>query len=199
MPATLTMPIPEEADEDAAGGGDASLARRAVAGDADAFGELIERHERAALAVAYAVTRRGAKAADAVQEACLKAWQKRQSLAEPEKFAAWLLNIVRRCAVDQLRRGGRNFEPLSVDPAAEGATSDPLERREQEDEVRRAMDELDEETRLAVSMRFYDASSSKDIAAVLGCSPAAVDMRLKRGRDKLRELLHDYADEFRPS
>ena len=58
------------------------------------------------------------------------------------------------------------------------------------------MDELDEETRLAVSMRFYDAAASKEIAAVLGCSPAAVDMRLKRGREKLRELLHNYADKF---
>ena len=72
MPATLTMPSTSS---------DATLAARAVAGDADAFGELIERHERAALAVAYAVTRRGAKAADAVQEACLKAWQKRATLA----------------------------------------------------------------------------------------------------------------------
>ena len=186
MPATLTMPIAPS---------DATLAAWAVAGDADAFGELIDANERAALAVAYAVTRDGAKSADAVQEACLRAWRKRGSLAEPERFAAWLLNIVRRCAVDQIRRGGRRAEPLATEPAGEPA-ADPLERREQDETVRRALDALDAETRLAVSMRFYDASSSRQIAEVLGCSPAAVDMRLKRGRDKLRELLHDYAEEL---
>ena len=187
MPALLTMPTATP---------DAALEKRAVAGDAGAFGELIDRHERAALAVAYATTRDAAKAADAVQEACLRAWQKRASLADPARFAAWLLNIVRRCAVDQLRRGGRRFEPLAVDPAAGDQAADLPERREADETVRSALGELDAETRLAVSMRFYDASSSKQIAEVLGCSPAAVDMRLKRGRDKLRELLHDYADEF---
>lgn len=181
--------------EDAAGAS-VRLVRQALAGDAASFGELIDRHERAALAVAYAATRDASLAADAVQEACLKAWHKRHALADPERFAGWLLHIVRRCALDQLR-GRKSIQTLGAmedtRPAAESGddAAERLMRRETDERIRAALDELDDESRLAVTMRYYDGCAAKQIAEVLGCSPAAVDMRLKRARDKLRDCLSD--------
>lgn len=170
-----------------------ALVQAAVGGDPAAFGALIDRHERAALAVAYAATRDAALAADAVQEAFLKAWRKRQSLADTQRFAGWLLHIVRRCALDQLR-SRKPVMSLVAEEAGPGDSADAaqwLMQMETDRRVRAALEELEEETRLAVVMRYYDNSSAKDIAEVLGCSPAAVDMRLKRARDKLREKLSD--------
>ena len=73
---------------------------------------------------------------------------------------------------------------LAAEDAAAG-----LMRRETGECVRQALDELDDESRLAVVMRYYDNAPAREIADLLGCSPAAVDMRLKRARDKLRERL----------
>ena len=193
-PRMTVAEMPSSPPESAAGD-DAGLVRRAAAGDAGAFGALVDRHERAALAVAYAVTGRAASAADAVQEACLRAWRKRATLAEPDKFRPWLLHIVRRCAVDLVRRSGRERPTPDGDLPAP-TPADPLLRRERHDAVRAALDGLDEATRLALVLRFYDERSSREIADVLGCSPAAVDMRLKRGRDKLREVLKDHEAPF---
>ena len=171
----------------AAGPSVAALATSARRGDAAAFGELIGRHERAALAVAHGVCRCPQRAADAVQEACLLAWRKRDSLDDPACFGGWLLNIVRRCAIDQLRRG-RPRTPPPTAATAEPADA-PADRRETESRVRAAIAGLDEDTRVAVALRYYDAQPSRRIAEVLGCTPAAVDMRLKRARDVLRAKL----------
>jgi RNA polymerase sigma-70 factor (ECF subfamily) len=184
------LPVESAPQEGAAASASSRLVRQALAGDSTAFGHLIDLYERASLAVAYATTRDAAAAADAVQEACLKAWHKRHSLADPERFAGWLMHIVRRCALDQLRTRKPIMalegvqEPARTEDAAAG-----LMRRETDECVRQALDELDDESRLAVVMRYYDNAPAREIADLLGCSPAAVDMRLKRARDKLRERL----------
>ena len=188
--------VPADVPADVPANGEfAALVRRALDGDDQAFGELIDRHERAALAVAYAATRDAASAADAVQEACLKAWHKRHTLEDPRRFGGWLLHIVRRCAIDQVRRA-RPAKPLALVaevevPALPCGAAERLARHEADQRVRQALDALDEESRLAVVMRYYDGAPAKQIAEVLGCSPAAVDMRLKRARDKLRTFLGD--------
>jgi len=62
-------------------------------------------------------------------------------------------------------------------------------RRESNNLVAEALDELDETARLAVKMRYYDDLPSKEIAAALGISADAVDMRLIRARRRLRRAL----------
>ena len=167
----------------------APRANRAARPDtpAAAFGRLLQRHERAALAVAHAVTADPQRAADAVQEACLLAWRKRSSLADPAAFGAWFLRIVRRCAADQVRRG-RLRVPPDLPPPAAGADAAAI-RRDRDARLRSAVAALDEATRVAVALRYYDGQPSRRIAEVLACSPAAVDVRLKRARDALRNAL----------
>lgn len=172
-------------------GGEVSLAARAVGGDAQAFGQLIDAHERAALAVAYACCGDADRAADAVQEACLLAWRKRQTLDEPTRFSGWLMSIVRRCAIDQVRRQPKREASGEHVPTVEGGPrpDGSIEQAEVGELIHQALHELDEPTRIAVTMRYYDNRPSRDIASALGCSAAAVDMRLKRARDALRDRL----------
>lgn len=66
---------------------------------------------------------------------------------------------------------------------------DELERRERHALVGRALESLDEVTRPAVILRYYDGMSSKEIGEALGLSPAAVDMRLSRARQQLKKIL----------
>jgi RNA polymerase sigma-70 factor (ECF subfamily) len=166
-----------------------ALAGRATAGDADAFGDLVARHERAALAIAYGICRDAARAADAVQEACLLAWKNRRQLDHPERFSGWFMSIVRRAAVDQVRRNRlRTPSPSDVDLAAP-ASDEPICRDEVASHVRQALSELDQDTRVAVAMRYFDGQPSRRIAEALDTTPAAIDMRLKRARDRLRDRL----------
>lgn len=165
------------------------LVSRAQRKDTHAFAELIDRYERAALAVAYAVLRDADLAGDAVQDAFLRAWTELGRLQEASRFGGWVMQIVRNAALD-LRRKRKPTVAEFPDLAAE--TDGPSvagEMRERDQQVKAALDGLDDTTRMALMMRYYDGLSAKEIAELLELSPAAVDMRLSRGRSQLKETL----------
>jgi RNA polymerase sigma factor (sigma-70 family) len=172
------------------------LVLRARQHDAAAFTLLIRRYERVVLSVAFAIVGNADSAGDVAQDTFLRAWQRLGDLKEPAHFATWLCGIARNLAIDQRRRG--RFVMTSIADAALDAAAvkdggpDPLEelsRREQLAQVGAALQALDETTRPAVILRYYDGLSSKEIGEILGLSPAAVDMRLSRARQQLRVLL----------
>ena len=172
------------------------LVRQAQRRDARSFSALIARYERSVLAVAYAAVGDGDRAADAAQEAFMRAWQKLDSLKEPACFGTWLLGIARNVALDAGRKLRRQpTEPL-VDDAAPVAkeSSDPLQQmdqREQSDRIALAIQQLDDLSRSAVVLRYYENLSSREIGQLIGLSPAAVDMRLMRARQQLKQTLGD--------
>src|SRR5947208_2408380 len=156
------------------------LVRSAQNGEPRAFSELIRRYERTALAVAYSATGNGERAGDVVQEAFARAWQKIKMLREPSRFAPWLTGIVRNIAVDERRRMRRqNLDELAGDaPDPAHGPSDEADRRETSSQVAAALQQLDDISRSAIVLRYYEGLSSKEIGGRLAISPSAVDMRL---------------------
>jgi len=195
------METPKEKEHS---GGDAAaltaeLVVRSRRKDAEAFAQLISRYERVALSIAFAVLGNGDAAGDVVQESFLRAWQRLDELKDPRCFGTWLCGIARNLAIDAKRRSKHvkfSFDACSAEPAMiadERLAPDPIDelsRREQQARVADALQELDELTRSAVILRYYDDLSSKEIAELLQISPAAVDMRLSRGRQALKSILN---------
>jgi RNA polymerase sigma factor (sigma-70 family) len=172
------------------------VARRGDDPQASAFSTLVRRFERTALAVAYACCGGDASlAGDVTQEAFLRAWTRLGELKDDEKFAAWLCGIVRNLAADARRRGGRRKIAGGVDALAAGenvaAPASHPQRVEQADLIAWALRQLDETSRAAVVLRYYENLSSIAIAELIGSTPAAVDMRLSRARIALRGLLSE--------
>lgn len=166
------------------------LVERARRRDAEAFGQLVRRCERTALAVAYAQLGDGSRAADAVQDGCLKAWQKLDTLCDPSRFVAWLCGIVRNVAIDHRRRPREaGWEAVPGDVQTGRSPIEEIGAAETRDQIMTALDGLDEVTRTAVVLRYYQDLSSREIGELLALSPAAVDMRLSRARQELRTRL----------
>ena len=180
----------------------AELVRRAQQGESGAFEALIGRYERVALSIAYSVLGDAGEAGDAVQEGFLRAWHRLGDLQEPERFGGWLCGIVRNFALD-VRRRTRPI-PLSAAGVDAGAGDDQparphlriapepgeeLDRQESRQQVNAALESLDETSRTAVILRYYEGMSSKEIGDHLGLAPSAVDMRLSRARRQLKEHL----------
>ena len=59
------------------------------------------------------------------------------------------------------------------------------------DRIAAALQQLDDLSRSAIVLRYYENLSSREIGQLIGLSPAAVDMRLMRARQQLKELLGD--------
>jgi RNA polymerase sigma factor (sigma-70 family) len=184
------------------------LVVRSRRGDAAAFAELVDVYERVALSIAYSAGGGDAgSASDVVQDAFLRAWQRIADLQDSAKFAPWLCGIVRNLAIDGARsravrsaravhdvggdgESGRGFGAMTL--ASGAPDDDPLEalgRREDRQRVVAAIATLDEVSRSAVVLRYYENLSSRQIGELLGIAPTAVDMRLMRARRQLRDHL----------
>jgi len=172
---------------------DASLVARVLAGDREAFSDLVRRHQRWVTVVAYRSTRDLSLADDVAQDAFLRAYQALAGWRGEASFRTWLAQIVQNLLRDHAAGHGRREEPLEA--AAEPLAVEP----DQEQAL------LDSETlaalrqayaaippgrqREVVRMRFVEGRRLDEIARALGLRVGTVKAHLFRGSQKLRALL----------
>lgn len=173
---------------------DARLVARARAGDAQAFEDLVRRHLRAAHAVALGVLGNPADAEDVSQDAFLAALERLEECRDPERFAAWLLRIVRNKALNAREsRSLRTGEPLEPgDSRAWTAADDPArdtERSELRERLLAALAELTPAQREVVLLHDLEGFKHREIAELLGTSEGAARVQLFQARRALRRLL----------
>jgi RNA polymerase sigma-70 factor (ECF subfamily) len=174
---------------------DAALVARALAGDADGFQTLVHRHFRAAYAVALALTREPADADDVCQDAFVRAWERLADCRQPERFGAWLAQIVRNRARNRLAYFRiRRALPLSAADARPASGAGPHVDAERE-ELRRALlaalGGLSAVQREVVMLHDLEGMKHGEIAALAGCSEVMSRRHLSDARRVLRRTLAD--------
>ena len=107
---------------------DLDLVRRAQAGDADAFGELVERNRRAVFRAALAALGSPAEADDVAQEAFVMAYRKLNSFRGDAAFRTWLLAIAWRKALDRRKSLTRWLRLTVSSHDAEGESTNWIEQ-----------------------------------------------------------------------
>jgi RNA polymerase sigma-70 factor (ECF subfamily) len=177
---------------------DPARVARARAGDRQAFGDLVARHEKAMLAIARSYFASEADAEDAVQEAFVKAFQSLDQLEADSRFAGWVaritvntcLNIIRsrsdRVSLADFatsvqlrpRLGQTQFTPASLAGKGESA-----------DLVKAAIGRLPEELRVVLMLRFGEDMSYEQIADYLDVPAPTVQGRLHRAKEALKKSL----------
>src|SRR5688500_13710730 len=111
---------------------DATLVDRARQGDAAAFEALVRRHFRVAFSVALSVLADSIDADDVCQDAFVKALERLDECRQPDRFAGWLLQIVRNHAKNfREYRRVRETESLEHDTAAARSSSTHEVEREE--------------------------------------------------------------------
>ena len=168
---------------------DADLIARARAGDDDAFGMLVARHQTVAFRTAYVICSDSADAEDASQDAFIKARAAMGRFRPDAPFRPWLLAIVANEARNRRRSAARRSalalravaEPEPPAPLPEAAAIASSERRE----LAVALARLVPEHREVIALRYLLDLSEAECAAALGCRPGTVKSLVHRG---LREL-----------
>lgn len=170
---------------------DGELVRRARQGDERAFGLLVGRYQRAAYAVAYSVTGRHEDAEDAAQESFLVALERLEECRSPERFAGWLMTIVRNRARNLVRREVlRDTDPVPIGAASRTPTPDrDTELWELQDTLREALQSLPEVQREIVLLHDLEGWKHREIADRIGLPSGTVRSHLHFARKALREVL----------
>jgi len=171
---------------------DADLVTQSLAGDCDAFGKIVTRHQSLLCSLAYSATGSLNQSEDLAQETFVAAWKQLSGLREPEKLRSWLCRILRNLACDALRKQGR--EPshcaASLEEISESRSPEPLPlehtiSNEEQQILWRSIERIPEIYREPLVLFYREHQSIEAVAQGLELSVDVVKQRLSRGRKML--------------
>ena len=187
---------------------DRVLIESAQRGDSRAFRKLVERHQRRAFAIAFAMVRDENDAKDLVQEAFVRVYRGLDRFEGGSRFFTWFYRILTNLAIDLKRKPGRreleHDDGRTALDAADEANfpfisridgAEPLEvvqRRELAARLGEALDALPPYHRGVVLMREVEGMSYEEMAAAMNVSKGTIMSRLFHARQKLQRALGDY-------
>jgi RNA polymerase sigma-70 factor (ECF subfamily) len=186
-------------DEGASASREETLIEAAKNGDAEAFGELVERHRKSCLKRATTMVRNRSDAEDEVQAAFWKAFQRLDQFRAEGSFAAWLGRIVENQCLMRIRES-RNARFEYLDEASDanlrielvGQSANPEDQVGKEEVVqllRREVSRIPPLLRHVMLLRDLDQMPMPDVAGRLGLSIPAAKSRLMRARTELRSRI----------
>lgn len=172
---------------------DAWLVQSALAGDARAFAELVDRH--APVCLRYATRMLGSRedAEEATQDAFLRAHRALDRFDTTMSFRTWVMSIlINRCRSMLLHRRRRTarvqLDGAAVDAARAPDRSGGVELR---DAIDHALAQLDPAQREAFLLKHVESMSYEEMAVATGAGISALKMRVQRACDRLQLLLRE--------
>ena len=172
---------------------DKELVGLTVAGDRQAFAELVQRHEGTMHALAYNILRDRHAAEDAVQEAFVAAYRALPSLRRRHTFGSWVAAIVRHEAQRQAtrRRSALPVEGIAELAAPADGPPDHGPLSVDRERLLAGLMKLPERERVVLMLRHFDGHDMQSIAQITGESVGTVTKRISRGHARLRDLLKE--------
>ena len=181
---------------------DAADMQRLVNGHDAALNELMERHSERLFHYLIRHLQNESDAADVAQDAFVRVYQHRAKFDPRQKFSTWLYTIATNLARDRLKWRARHPQVSLDQTVGESdntmaevlADSKPspdqaLTANERALAVRDAVAGLPEDLRAPLILAEYEAMPHAEIASVLHCSIKAVESRIYRAKQRLRERL----------
>ncbi|TXC97827.1 RNA polymerase sigma factor SigM [Streptomyces sp. ISID311] len=182
---------------------DQDLLSRHVAGDPDAFGEIVRRHRDRLWAVALRTLGDREEAADAVQDALVSAYRAAHTFRGQSAVTTWLHRITVNACLDRARKAAsRRTSPVAeterleqlLEPEESAAA--PAEREDLHRELLGALRTLPQEQRAALVLVDMQGYPVAEAAAILDIPTGTVKSRCARGRARLLPLVtHLRADD----
>lgn len=164
---------------------DADLVHRCLAGEDDAWEELVDRFARYVYAIAVRAYRLdAADAEDVFQETFARAYERLDSLRDADSLRPWLAQLARRQCVDRIRSLGRRPSDLA---AVEAALAEPvLDSLEEAWDVRAALEDLSPDCQDVLDRFFCRDESYRTIGEAVGIPSGTIASRISRCLSALR-------------
>ncbi|WP_045860505.1 RNA polymerase sigma factor RpoE [Teredinibacter purpureus] len=182
---------------------DAQLVVRVQKGDKRAFDLLVLKYQHKIFAIISRFIKDSAEVQDVAQETFIKAYRALPNFRGDSAFYTWVYRIAINTAKNHLVSRGRRPPASDVDVEdAEyysgseqlkdlGSPEGQLMRDQLDDVVQKAIRDLPEDLRTAVTLREMEGLSYEDIAEVMGCPVGTVRSRIFRARESIdKQMAH---------
>jgi RNA polymerase sigma-70 factor (ECF subfamily) len=183
---------------------DEQIVERALTGDAEAFGEIVQRWQRRIFALSFGMLGREEDAHDATQETFLAAFRNLRAFRGDAKVSSWLHRIaINQCLTRRRRAKVRNESTLETEEEKNASSfSTPIqysparmvEARETTAAVRRAVSSLPADLRQVIVMKEFEELTFQEIADVLDLPLSTVKSRLYTALRQLHMRLQKFGN-----
>ena len=157
------------------------LLASSLKGDTTAFEAIVKKYQSFICAITFSATGDVGKSEVLAQETFINAWKDLAKLRDPNKFQGWLNGIARNVIRNSFRSQKKDFisKATSIDQLKDAGTDDtgPMETvitKEQQDIVRRALQEIPEQYREPLVLFYRQGQSVETVAQQLNLSEEAV-------------------------
>lgn len=168
---------------------DPELVQRTLAGETEAFSELVKRHEQVVYNVAYRFMRDAVAAEDMSQEAFLKAFRLLKTFRGESRFSTWLYRVACTVCLTELNRRKRRNEV----PIIENGPAIPATEPEGADDIpailRQCVAELPERYASIITQYYLEERPYQEIAESLDVPTGTLKTWMFRARKQLRKIV----------
>ncbi|MDD3272137.1 MAG: sigma-70 family RNA polymerase sigma factor [Syntrophomonadaceae bacterium] len=184
---------------------DESLVCKSLDGDMSAFEELVNRYKRPVFSIVYRMIGQYQEAEDITQEVFINVYEKLYQFDSNKKFGPWIYRIATNASISALRKK-KKVITLDFDEAYGKAYEDyytadsgnpqlMFEREELKFFTDKAINELPENYRVVIMLRYQMDLNNQEIAEVLGVSKENIEVRVHRARKALRKIVQKHWEE----
>lgn len=176
---------------------DEDIVRKVKRGDADAFGELMERYEGKLARYLKRFLADGDALADVLQDTLIKAYVNIQSFDEAFSFSSWIYRIAHNEAVNAIKKKKSTpfswFDPEALIPhfVHHDKTEENIDRKMLKQNLDAVLERLPPAYREVLILFFYEELSYKEIALILKIPVSSVGVRINRAKKRAYELMGD--------
>ncbi len=177
---------------------DAQWIEQAVAGNQQAFGELMNRHYDGVLRLLKKRLGNDADAEDITQQAFAKAFENIRSYSPQFAFSTWVYSIAKNCCIDFVRKR-KYSSTISIDKLveddnfnAQNAQPNPEENMIAEQDIAATsllLEKLKPQYRRIVELRYMKEYAYEEIAAELNMPIGTVKTMLFRAKEQLMKMI----------
>ena len=184
---------------------DGELISKCKRGDADAFGQLVDRYQQKVYNIAFRMTSNHEDALDLAQESFLRVYRALASYKGESAFSTWVFRIASNVCLDEMRKkkrqprialstdslmaGEEGDYPIEIAASEGGNPEQQLLQGEMRREIIQALNRVSDEHRLVLVLRDIEGYSYEEIADIVGVNVGTIKSRLNRARLALREVL----------
>lgn len=177
---------------------ESQLIRRAQAGDAQAFGDLVAAYQSFVYNLALRSLNDPLEAQDAAQEAFLRVWRALPQFRGESSFSTWLYRVAVNVCFNRRPRMQRDLAAISVDASIENGQDFPddgdnpsraIESSEQRAFLHQEVARLPDSYRMLISLRYVQELSYEEIAEILSMPMGTVKTGLHRAKNMLKSAL----------
>ena len=162
------------------------LVRSALAGDSDAFTQLITMYQKVVFALAYQRYLDRNEAEDIAQDTFLRAYRDLRRLRKPALFGKWLYGIALNVIRERYRKR-KPTVPLESIPEPAAAPPPPPDDAERQRQLLAAVAELPPLYRVPLTLHYAQGLGYRRIGEQLGITESSARSRVHRARALLRD------------